>query len=145
MLTGVMAYVSSLAWLALLMVSTIAACRQALLGHDYLRVGHLRAVPRLAGIARLQIFSLLAVTAVVLLLPKALGLILALADPKLRRGFGGVATMLRGVLAEQFVSTLFAPAMMLFHSTFVVATLAGVASAGVRNTVATGISRSQKR
>jgi membrane glycosyltransferase len=33
--------------------------------------------------------------------------------------------MLRGVMAEQFISMLFAPAMMLFHSTFVVATLAG--------------------
>jgi membrane glycosyltransferase len=125
MLTGVMAYASSLAWLALLMVSTVAACPQALLGHEFFESGTYALFPDWPEFRTLQIFSLLAVTAVVLLLPKALGLILALADPKLRRGFGGVVTMLRGIMAEQFVSMLFAPAMMLFHSTFVVATLAG--------------------
>src|SRR4029078_449196 len=72
-----------------------------------------------------QIFWLLAVTAAVRLLPKGLATILALTDSKLQKGFGGAVTLLNGVFAEQLVSMLIAPAMMLFHSTFIFAALSG--------------------
>jgi len=43
----------------------------------------------------------------------------------LRRGFGGAAHLFASLGIEQLFSILLAPAMMLFHTTFVVTTLAG--------------------
>jgi len=50
---------------------------------------------------------------------------LALKDRTLRRGFGGTGRLLVSLLIEQVFSMLLAPAMMVFHSTFVLTTLAG--------------------
>jgi membrane glycosyltransferase len=62
---------------------------------------------------------LLAVTAVVLYLPKLLGVILAMADGPLRRGCGGVTGLIKSVLAETVLSMLLSPVMMLIQSRFV--------------------------
>jgi membrane glycosyltransferase len=62
---------------------------------------------------------------VILLLPKVLGAILALRDPQMRREYGGTARLCASLLVEQLFSMLLAPAMMLFHSTFVLQTLLG--------------------
>jgi hypothetical protein len=59
------------------------------------------------------------------LLPKVLGTILALVNPRLRRGFGGSVRIIASLLIEQIFSTLLAPSMMIFHTTFVITTLAG--------------------
>jgi membrane glycosyltransferase len=125
MFTGVMAYVSSLAWLTLLLVSTIAVSWQAVHGFPFFESGGYGLFPNWPEYRRGQIFSLLAVTAAVLLLPKVLGTILAILNSKVRRQFGGTVTILRGVMMEQLFSTLLAPAMMMFHSAFVIATLSG--------------------
>jgi membrane glycosyltransferase len=125
MFTGVMAYVSSLAWLTLLLVSTIAVSWQAVHGFPFFESGGYALFPNWPEHRRRQIFALLGVTAAVLLLPKLLGTTLTLLDPAQRRHFGGTATILRGVMAEQLFSTLLAPAMMMFHSAFVIATLCG--------------------
>ncbi len=61
----------------------------------------------------------------VLLLPRALGATLAMTDPVLRRGCGGAGRLLASVLLEQLFSMLLAPAMMLFHTSLVIRTLAG--------------------
>jgi membrane glycosyltransferase len=120
-----MAYVSSLAWLTLLLVSTIAVSWQAVHGFPFFESGDYALFPNWPEYRRGQIFALLGVTAAVLLLPKLLGTVLALLDPASRRRFGGTVTILRGVMAEQLFSTLLAPTMMMFHSAFVIATLCG--------------------
>jgi membrane glycosyltransferase len=43
----------------------------------------------------------------------------------LRRGFGGIRGLVPSLLIEQVFSMLLAPAMMVYHSVFVVSTLAG--------------------
>jgi membrane glycosyltransferase len=54
-----------------------------------------------------------------------LGATLALVNKDLRRGHGGAFKLIASVLVEQVFSTLLAPAMMIFHTTFVISTLAG--------------------
>jgi len=61
----------------------------------------------------------------VLFLPKFFGALLALRDKRLRRGFGGGPRLFVSLGIEQLFSILLAPAMMLFHTTFVVTTLLG--------------------
>jgi len=51
--------------------------------------------------------------------------VLALKERRVRRGFGGGSRLLLSLLLEQLFSMLLAHAMMVFHSTFVVTTLAG--------------------
>src|SRR6185312_7646781 len=72
-----------------------------------------------------EIVILLAGTLGVLLMPKMLGAMLALVNGKLRRSFGGGIRLLISLVVEQIFSTLLAPSMMLFHTSFVVTTLAG--------------------
>jgi membrane glycosyltransferase len=60
-----------------------------------------------------------------LFMPKILGATLALVNGKLRRLFGGGRRLLNSLLVEQLFSTLLAPSMMLFHTAFVITTLAG--------------------
>jgi membrane glycosyltransferase len=69
---------------------------------------------------------LLTITLAVLLLPKALGAILALAKRAQRQAFGGARNILKSLLAEQLFSMMLAPAMMIFHSSFVLQTLSGI-------------------
>jgi membrane glycosyltransferase len=64
-------------------------------------------------------------TIAVLFLPKIFAATLALADRTLRRRFGGTGRLLASLLIEQLFSILLAPAMMMFHTSFVISTLAG--------------------
>jgi len=68
---------------------------------------------------------LLVVTAVVLYLPKLLGIILALRDRELRQGCGGAAGLLKSVAAEVGLSMLLSPIMMLVQSRFVLDIMIG--------------------
>jgi membrane glycosyltransferase len=104
---GAMGYVSSLLWLLILLAGTAYVL-----------------VPRLHGPSLALVLgapgigvSLLAVTAVVLFLPKALGLVYGLVRERPRFG-GGVRLLLSGVLETGF-SVLLAPIMMLYHARFV--------------------------
>ncbi|MBV8805404.1 MAG: hypothetical protein JO042_10160, partial [Sinobacteraceae bacterium] len=72
-----------------------------------------------------EIVALLSITLSILLMPKVLGTILALVSKPLRRGHGGGLKLIVSVLVEQIFSTLLAPSMMIFHTTFVLSTLAG--------------------
>jgi membrane glycosyltransferase len=72
-----------------------------------------------------EIAMLLLLTIIVLLLPKLLGATLAMTKGSLRRGFGGIHRLVPSLLVEQIFSMLLAPMMMVYHSLFVVSTLAG--------------------
>ncbi|MFO7278529.1 MAG: glucans biosynthesis glucosyltransferase MdoH [Pseudomonadota bacterium] len=125
MLTGIMAYVSSPLWLVILLLSSIIACWEAVRGYSYFEPGTFMLFPNWPESRVEEIFSLLAITIVLLLLPKALGVTLALVDGRMRRAFGGAGRLLTSALCEQLFSMLLAPAMMVFHSTFVWQTLTG--------------------
>jgi membrane glycosyltransferase len=112
-------------WFAILVVSSILTCMLALHEPVYFQPGVHSLFPDWPISRPHEIAVLLAMTIVVLLLPKLLGTTLAVVNRSLRRGFGGVRGLLLSLIIEQVFSMLLAPVMMIFHSVFVVSTLAG--------------------
>jgi membrane glycosyltransferase len=125
MLTGMLSYATSPMWFAVLILSSIITCVETVSGYQYFAPGTYSLFPSWQQFRTSEIAGLLGMTIVVLLLPKALGAILALKERALRRGFGGARKLLESLLLEQLLSMLLAPVMMLFHSTFVISTLMG--------------------
>ncbi|HTW38285.1 MAG TPA: glucans biosynthesis glucosyltransferase MdoH [Steroidobacteraceae bacterium] len=125
MFTGILSYGTSPIWLTVLILSTILTCEAALATPHYFESGLYSLFPSWPQYRDGEIDVLLTGTIVVLLLPKVLGAILALVNSRLRRGFGGVWRLAASLLIEQLFSVLLAPPMMIFHSTFVLSTLAG--------------------
>jgi membrane glycosyltransferase len=125
MITGILSYVTSPMWFAVLVLSSVITCQEALQGYQYFQSGTHTLFPVWPEYRDGEIAGLLLATIVVLLLPKALGATLALMQGARRRAFGGGPRLLASVLVEQIFSMLLAPPMMVFHSTFVLSTLAG--------------------
>src|SRR5205823_4474284 len=125
-LTGILSYVSSLMWLALLLVSSLVSAIETTKKPQYF-LPDPHTLPQWPQMRAGETAVLFALTLAVLLLPKILGTLLTLRDRHLRRQFGGAARLCLSLLVEQFFSVLLAPSMMLFHSTFVAQTLLGKA------------------
>lgn len=125
LVTGVLSYVTSPLWLLVLLLSSSVIILQALHGHQYFVPGTHGLFPNWPHYRDREIVALLSLTGVVLFLPKVLALMLAIGNRTLRRGFGGAARLSVSLVLEQLYSVLLAPAMMLFHTTFVVSILAG--------------------
>jgi membrane glycosyltransferase len=121
----VLSYATSPLWLAALLLSTISVCLDAINGYQYFSPGSYSLFPTWPQYRDNEIVILLGGTIGVLLMPKVLGATLALVNRKLRRSFGGGFKLLMSLVVEQVFSTLLAPSMMLFHTTFVVTTLLG--------------------
>ena len=125
LLTGIVAYVSSPMWFALLVLSSLLSAIEAAKKPQYFWPGLQSLFPHWPQIRSGEIAGIFGLTLVVLLLPKILGAILAMRDRSLRRQFDGTVPMCVSLLVEQLFSMLLAPTMMLFHSTFVAQTLLG--------------------
>jgi len=125
LITGIVAYVSSPMWLALLLLSSLLSAIEAAKKPEYFWPGFQSLFPHWPEIRSGEISVLFVLTLVVLLLPKILGASLAMRDRVLRREFAGSARLCMSLLVEQLFSMLLAPTMMLFHSTFVAQTLLG--------------------
>jgi membrane glycosyltransferase len=123
-LLGALAYASSFIWLLLLVLSTVDALGRALWSHDFFGSGY-QLFPDWPIAKTGEIVSLLVVTVVMLVLPKACGVLLCLVDSKRRSAFGGAGRVLASALIELIFSILIAPLMMLFHSYFVLTILGG--------------------
>jgi membrane glycosyltransferase len=126
MVTGVLAYGTSPLWMLLLILSSIVTCYEAIVGYEFFEPGLYTLFPNWPEYRTGEIALLLTVTIVVLLLPKVLGALLALMDSRSRAAYGGTKNILKSLLAEQLFSMLLAPAMMIFHTSFVLQTLSGV-------------------
>jgi membrane glycosyltransferase len=72
-----------------------------------------------------EALTLFAFTMLLLFLPKALGVIVALQDRELTAAYGGPLRLAASALLETVASTLAAPIQMLFNSKFVIFTLLG--------------------
>lgn len=118
-LLGAMGYVASLLWLLILLAGTLYVMAPGL-SDDPLVPGTLPWLRPFAGLTGLV--SLLAVTAVLLFLPKILGTLLAL-----RRAsrWGGGLRLVGSGLMELLFSVVVAPVMMMFHAAFVAEVLLG--------------------
>src|SRR5262249_35785402 len=124
-ITGVLSYATSPIWLIVLTLSSIIVCMEAVQGFQYFEPGAYSLFPSWPESRATEIVALLSTTLSILLMPKGLGTVLALVNGPLRRGYGGGFKLMLSVLIEQIFSTLLAPAMMIFHTTFVLSTLAG--------------------
>lgn len=122
-LSGVMSYVSSPMWLAMLVVSVFVLAGQPHVA-PVIYVGR---YPVLAlGMSHRFDFVALVITMVVLLYaPKVFALLLLLRDPDSRMAHGGGWGAAASILLEAAFSTLMAPIMMLSQSSFVVRILLG--------------------
>ena len=125
MITGILSYSTSPMWFAVLVLSSIITCQEAIQGYQYFESGTHTLFPVWPEYRDGEIAALLLATIVVLLLPKVLGATLALMHGARRRAFGGGPRLLISLLLEQLFSMLLAPPMMVFHTTFVLTTLAG--------------------
>jgi membrane glycosyltransferase len=125
-LLGATAYISSLIWLLMLVLSTADAVVRALNSNVYFPEAthaYLHIIPDWPIAKTGLIVSLIALTTLLLLLPKLLGIIATLTHR--RKQFGGTQAIVRGTLVETAFAVLIAPIMMSFHAYFVVSVLLG--------------------
>ncbi|MBB1467013.1 glucans biosynthesis glucosyltransferase MdoH [Pseudoalteromonas sp. SG41-5] len=121
-LLGATAYISSLIWLSMLVLSTIDAVTRALNSNVYFnQVYQLFPTWQIAKTELIN--SLLFVTIVLLLLPKLMGIIVTLIHRN--KQFGGSFKLILGSIIETVFAIIIAPLMMVFHSYFVVCVFLG--------------------
>ncbi|HVE49864.1 MAG TPA: glucans biosynthesis glucosyltransferase MdoH [Casimicrobiaceae bacterium] len=121
-MTGVMAYLSAPLWFAFLVLSTTMLAVQTL-GEPMYFPQPYQLFPTWPQWNPQWALSLLGATAMLLLLPKFLSVMIV---PRAQaRRFGGAFRLTLSVLFEMLLSMLFAPIRMLFHTRFVLTALAG--------------------
>ncbi|TVP77763.1 glucans biosynthesis glucosyltransferase MdoH [Thioalkalivibrio sp.] len=118
LLFGAVAYLVSLLWLLMLAAGTGAAIGAS---GGLEAGGQALAIPE--SLRTPMAHALLGVTLVMLLLPKMLGIALAMFSRP--RAFGGVPRLVASGVIETLFSVLIAPLMMAFHSLFVAAVALG--------------------
>lgn len=123
-LLGALAYLSSLLWLLILVLSTADALHRAIFDTQFFTQTY-QLFPDWPIAKTGVIASLLTITITVLLLPKALGILLTLMKPQERRRFGSGPRIVVSSLVETVLSILVAPLMMTFHAFFVLVVLCG--------------------
>jgi membrane glycosyltransferase len=122
-LNGAMSYASALLWLCFLAIGTIEALRRVLTPPDYFPQAY-SLFPTWPVWDPSRVLIVLGATAVVLVLPKIVGVALVV-GARATRGFGGAMRLGASALGELLASSLLAPIRMAFHSRFVLATLRG--------------------
>ncbi len=123
-LNGVLSYVSALLWFAFISLSTAEAIQNALREPDYFPHGA-SLFPEWPIWRPDWAMWLLAVTGMILFLPKLLSVVLIVVREGSARLYGGVVKLLGSVLIEIVLSSIFAPIRMVFHTRFVLANLFG--------------------
>lgn len=118
MAMGIMAYMSALVWL-LFLVSALALTLQSIYTVPQYFSDNFPLFPNWPLQDSARSLELLLLTLGILLLPKLFAYLLAIMDSRQRRGFGGALNLLKGVLIEIILSSLFAHIMMLLQSSAV--------------------------
>ena len=121
---GIGAYGTAPLWLAFLLTGIMLSLEARFVLPDYFPSGP-SLFPSWPVIDPVRSMWVFIVTMAVLLGPKLLATIAALARPAERRGFGGGLRLLLGMLFETVLAGLIAPVAMLTQSTAVVSILAG--------------------
>jgi len=123
LIMGVMSYLASPIWVLLLLVATLEAARNAIIGPVYFDPEHsLFPVWQISTTTRTLILYL--VTIGLLILPKVLAIFAQAVNGKLR-SFGGGIALTESVFLEALFSMLLAPIMAVMQTRFVVTILAG--------------------
>ncbi len=121
-LFGALAYMSSLVWLVMLVLSTIDAVVRATSDKVFFASNY-SLFPAWPVVKTDYIIMLLSATAIMLLGPKLLGAIVALV--RRRDQFGGGIALISGAIIEAVVAIVIAPLMMFYHAYFVLNVLIG--------------------
>ena len=121
---GIFAYLASPLWLAMLMLSSAMVVDHRIVGDVFF--GPTRTLfPQWPQYHWPEIHGLLGLTLILLLGPKLLALGLRLISTRNARRFGGRLALSASFLIETAFSTLLAPVMMLFHTTFLIQIVGG--------------------
>lgn len=120
---GVMAYTSAAIWFVFLLLSSSEALLEAMRVPDYFPVAG-ALFPAWPVWEPIWAVSLFAATAVVLFLPKILGMVLIVRKGEQAK-YGGTIRLVLSTLIEIVLTTLLAPIRMLIHTWFVVSTAIG--------------------
>ncbi len=123
-LNGVLSYVSALLWFAFLTLNTAEAIQNALRVPEYFPHGR-SLFPEWPIWRPDWALYLMAVTGMILFLPKVLSVVLIALKEHTARDYGGVFKLSLSVVLEIILSSLLAPIRMVFHSRFVVQNLLG--------------------
>ena len=123
MLLGAMAYLTSVLWFVMLLLSSLDAVTRAVVPNEFFSPGY-QLFPSWPIAKTGVIMSLLGVTAGLLLLPKLFSIILACRDQA--SAYGGKLRLVLSSIIELAFAVVIAPIMMVFHTCFVLSTLAGV-------------------
>lgn len=121
-LFGALAYVSSLIWLLMLVLSTIDAVVRATTDKVFFASNY-SLFPTWPVIKTDYIIILLSATAIMLLGPKLLGAVVALV--KYKNKFGGGFALMASAIIEAIIAIVIAPLMMFYHAYFVINVLLG--------------------
>lgn len=113
---GLMSYLISPVWLLLILFGFALTLQAELVRPEYFPQG-LQLFPTWPLFDSERMIRLFLITLAVLLVPKTVGLALALGTRSFRRASGGSARLLASAAAELVLAALFAPIMMLIHST----------------------------
>ncbi|MFQ3578112.1 MAG: glucans biosynthesis glucosyltransferase MdoH, partial [Verrucomicrobiia bacterium] len=137
---GILGYLASPLWFAFLLVGLVVVHRHNLTGLSVLPVDGWfnKWAPGLT--VNLHGWLLFLGTMGILFAPKLFALLYAMVTPRVPRSFGGLPSILSGMLVETLVSALVAPIFMLFHTKFLVWMFLGKSvtwSAQVRGAVGT--------
>lgn len=124
-LMGIMSYVASPIWLSFLIAGVLVAHQDKAIEPVYFP-HHRTLFPDWPIFDASTAIALLFVSLGMLFIPKLFGLVVILRHRATRRQVGGIAAAFGSFLAETIYSVLIAPTMMLFQSSFVIATLLGV-------------------
>jgi membrane glycosyltransferase len=123
-LHGAMSYGSSLLWFVFITLSTAAAITEAFRTPVYFPQGR-TLFPDWPVWHPQWALTLLGTTAIILFMPKLFSILLILFKRGQVRQYGGSLKLIASLGLEVFLSALFAPVRMLFHSKFVFITLLG--------------------
>jgi membrane glycosyltransferase len=121
-LFGAIAYITSLIWLGMLVLSTADAVIRSINSNVYFSPG-VQLFPDWPIAKTGLIVSLITLTIALLLLPKVLGIIVAITHRNAE--FGGTWAIIKGAFIETLFAILIAPIMMVFHAYFVVSVFLG--------------------
>jgi membrane glycosyltransferase len=124
LIQGIMSYLASPLWLLLLVAGLGLSMVARFTKPDYFPKGF-SLFPAWPVFDPQLALRLLAITAIVLYLPKLLGLTLAMIDSDKRRDCGGALGLLSSFLAETVISMLLSPVMMLIQTRFIIDILLG--------------------
>jgi membrane glycosyltransferase len=119
---GALAYITSLIWLLMLVLSTADAVVRALNANVYFTETY-QLYPDWPIAKTELIVALIGLTTLLLMGPKLLGVIVTLTHR--RKAFGGARAIIKGAFVETLFAVLIAPIMMSYHAFFVISVLLG--------------------